>query len=172
MHAFTINALVPPTLKAGESTFEHYFHPLFVELQDFSFIVDNWRPDDIHPQKKEILARYQVAVLNIGRRVLPVYRGREFLPKFGFAIPPAFGRVFAFALVPDELTIRSSTYDGCHIDDSMLAPKAGASFLAFEGAWTFASDELRLAEILRAGLSAGAVLEESPSSLKALIGLL
>jgi len=133
--------------------------------------VDNWQPEDIHPQKKEILARYQVAALNVGRRILHVYRGKRFLSTFGFAIPAGFGRVFAFALTPDEQTIRSSTYDGYHIGDSKLAAESVAAFLAFEGAWTFATADSRLAETLRAGLYAGAVLEEAPHSLKALIGL-
>jgi len=171
MHTLTINALVTPTLKDGESIFEHYFHPLFNELQDCSFIVDNWRPDDMHPQKQEILAHYRIAALNIGRRLLHVYRGKRFLSQFGFAIPAGFGSVFAFTSAPDEQTIRSSSYDGYQIDDRKLVSQSVASFLAFEGAWTFATTEARLVEVLRAGLGADAALLETPRSLKKLTGL-
>ena len=166
MHTFTVRSLVAPTLDDGESTFVHYFRPLFAELKNSFFIVDNWYPDRIHPKKREILAHYRVTSLNVGRRLLPVYQGKRFLPSYGFAIPSSYGSVFAFAAMPDEQALRSCTYDGYDLDNRKMVAQSVAAFLAFEGTWTLATADLRLVEVLRSGLWAGAVLEKTPPSLQ------
>jgi hypothetical protein len=132
----TIRSRAAPPLRPGQSTFEYYFEPLFPELRPCWFVVDQWRPEDLHPAQRDLLGRYRVASLDAGRRAIDVYRGKRFLATFGFAIPSSYGDVFAFAAEPDEATIRASTWDGCQINKGKLAEVAVASFSAFEGAWS------------------------------------
>src|SRR5687768_3067418 len=160
----TIAGRVAPTLRPGQSTFEYCFGQLFPELRDRWFIVASWRPEDLHPEQQRLLARYRVAGVDAGGRVIDVYWGKQFLPTFGVAVPAGYGQVFALAGVPDEATVRPSAA-GYEIDTRHLAMAAVASFVAFEGTWTFATPEPKLLEALRAGLPAGLELVETPHAL-------
>src|SRR5687768_4077086 len=121
----TIAARLAPARRPGQSTFEYCFEHVFPALRDCSFVVDEWRPEDLHPKQRELLARYRVAGVDVGPRVVDVYQGKRFLATFGFAVPASFGRVFAFADPPDEATLRSAI-DGYPIDPRKLAPAAVA----------------------------------------------
>jgi hypothetical protein len=160
----TIGGRIVSPLTAGQSTFEYFFAPLFPELGDCWFIIANWRPEDLHPKQQWLLARYRVAGVDVGGRVIDVYRGKRFLPTFGFAVPSGYGQVFALAGVPDEATVRPSVA-GYELDTRKLAAAAIASFVAFEGTWTFATPEPKLVEVLRGGLPAGLELVETPRPL-------
>ena len=164
MEIRTIGGRIVSPLKPGQSSFEYFFAPLFPELRDCWFIIANWRPEDLHPDQQWLLARYRVAGVDVGGRVIDVYRGKRFLPTFGFAVPAVYGEVCALAGAPDEATVRPSVA-GDQIDARKLAAAAVASFVAFEGTWTFATPEPKLVEALRAGLPAGLELAETPRSL-------
>jgi hypothetical protein len=170
MEIRTIAARVAPTLRAGQSTFEHCFEALFPVLQDRWFIVAGWRPEDLQPAQRRLLAGYRVAgVDGGGGRVVDVYRGKRFLATFGCAVPAGYGRVFALAGVPDAGTVRPDAA-GYEVDTGKLAAAAVASFVACEGTWTFATADPTLVEVLRARLPAGLELAATPRSLNFLSG--
>ena len=164
MEIRTIAGRLAPARRPGQSTFEHCFEHVFPALRECWFVVDELRPGDLHPKQRELLSRYRVAGVDVGPRVIDIYRGKRFLATFGFAVPSSFGRVFAFAKPPDEATLRSTT-DGYPINARKLAPAAVASFVAFEGTWTFATPDPNVMEALRTGLPAGLELAETPRSL-------
>jgi hypothetical protein len=160
----TVAGRVAPILGPGQSAFEYCFESVFGELRDCWFVVDEWRPENFPAEMRDLLGRYRMAGVDVGRRVVDVYRGKRFLPTFAFGVPAGFGRVFAFAGRPDEGAVRSST-DGYAIYADRLAPATVASFVSSEGTWTFATSEARWMEVLRAGLPAGLELIETPPSL-------
>jgi hypothetical protein len=164
MEIRTIAGRVAPALRPGQSTFEYCFAPLFPALADRWFIVANWRPLDLHPERRWLLDRYRVAGVDVGGRVVDVYRGKRFLATFAPDVPAGYGQVFALAGVPDAATVRPGAA-GYEVDTRELAAAAVASFVAFEGTWTFATPEPTLVEALRAGLPAGLELAPTPHAL-------
>ena len=164
MFVQTIAARVAPSRREGQSVFEGCFEALFPELRDAWFVVDGWRPDDFPPRQRELLGRYRVAAVDVGRRVIDVYRGKRFLPTFGFAVPARFGGVFAFPAMPDTAMLRAATED-YDVSPRKVAAATVASFVSFEGTWTFATPDARLVEVLRAGLPPGVELIDPPRSL-------
>ena len=171
MHIITVSPLATPPLNAGESTFEHYFKPLFSELKDCYFMLDDWPLDAVRAHERDILTRYRIAGLNLGRRLIYVYHGRRFLSSFGYSISDMHASVFGFTAAPDEQTLRSCTYDGSQLNNSTAARHSRIAFIAFEGAWTVATAEIGLIQTLSTALKAEAVLEETPEYLRGLIGL-
>src|SRR5688572_13108774 len=123
METRTIRGRFATDPPAGRGTFVRCFEALFGELRDCAFVVDQWRPDDLPPARRELLARYRVAGVDVGRRVIDVYRGRRFLDTFGPAIPSNYGSVFALAAPPDEATLRACMWDDAYqIHAGRLAP--------------------------------------------------
>lgn len=173
MHAYSIGFPTTPKLTAGSSKFDLAFGSLYDQLRDCCFIVDshNWRPEHLLPQKQKLLRRYQVIATNIGRRLLPVYRGKRFLATFGQVIPGNFAGVYCLDAVPEDKFLRSCSIDGYQLNTPTLMTGATAGFIAFEHNWFFATPHESLVEAWKGDLWAGATIAATPSSLRKLIGL-